>query len=785
MTLRNQILNVNSLRRPIALIGVGTALLLSSTLTACAPSSSDSSAASAPETSTVTSESQANLAENETLVSTQEEYAEASKSLNPGDTIVLANGRWENFEILFSGQGSEDNPIRLRGETPGEVILTGQSNLRLAGQWLDVSGLVFTDGYTPTREVISFRRTKTDLANNSRVHNVVIDDFNPPERTAVDFWVMMYGKNNRFDHNSLINKRNKGVTMAVRLDSEASQKNQHRIDHNYFGPRPILGSNGGETLRIGTSKYSRTDSQTLVENNYFDRCDGEVEIISSKSGKNVFRNNTFSKSRGTLTLRHGNDNLIERNVFLGEGVDHTGGFRVINARQTVRDNYMEGLTGSRFGGALVVMNGVPNGPINRYDPVIDSVMTNNSLIDSDNIQLGAGSDSERSAPPSNTTMEKNLVVHAKGRNSMTVYDDMSGIAFKDNISNVALAPLADKFDVQDVKMKRASNGLLYPVGNVDAGAPKDLVVTQVDQTGASYYPKAGPLTEFGSGKTHTVKPGEDNLAKLVAEAAEGDTIRLLPGTHIADRVVSLDKTIKIDGGGTATLLYERSALFEIQDGGNLRIEGLKISGSETPDNVGNVVIRTSPYSMLDNYRLEIVDTEFEDLDVNHSYDVISAAKGTFADSILLERVKISDVTGHVLRLDRETDDYGIYASEYLTISDSEFTNIGGTIADVYRGGTDESTFGPHVTVTNSSFKNIGGNKRNKSGGSFRLHGAQVTLLEGNSFTKAKPIIVDHTVGEPKTRIINNDFGGTAAPRVRELNSDEENTAVLENNRGEK
>ena len=117
--------------------------------------------------------------------------------------------------------------------------------------------------------------------------------------------------------------------------------------------------------------------------------------------------------------------------------------------------------------------------------------------------------------------------------------------------------MADKFEVQDVKLKRASNGLLYPVGNVDAGAPKDLVVTQADQTGASYYPKDRQLTAFGSGKTHNVKPGEGNLAKIAAEVKDGDTIRLLPGTHIADRVVALDKTIKIDGGGAATLLYER------------------------------------------------------------------------------------------------------------------------------------------------------------------------------------------------------------------------------------
>ena len=78
----------------------------------------------------------------------------------------MANGRWENFEILFTGEGTKDEPIRLRGETPGEVILTGQSNLRLAGEYLEVSGLVFKDGHTPTQEVIAFRQDKDRLANN-------------------------------------------------------------------------------------------------------------------------------------------------------------------------------------------------------------------------------------------------------------------------------------------------------------------------------------------------------------------------------------------------------------------------------------------------------------------------------------------------------------------------------------------------------------------------------------------------------------------------------------------
>ena len=290
-------------------------------------------------------------------------------------------------------------PITLKAETKGQVVLTGQSNLRLAGEYLIVEGLVFKNGFTPTSAVIEFRSSKSKLANNSTVREVVIDGFSNPERFETDSWVLMYGKGNRFENNHLSGKGNQGVTMAVRLNTEASQKNAHVIANNYFGPRPILGSNGGETLRVGTSHYSLSDSLTVVENNVFDRTDGELEIISVKSGKNELRGNTFLAARGTLTMRHGNNNIIENNVFLGDSAQHTGGIRVINAGHKVRNNYMEALTGIRFGGAFTVMNGVPNSPINRYHQVKDAVIENNSILGSDRIQMGAGSDSERSAVP--------------------------------------------------------------------------------------------------------------------------------------------------------------------------------------------------------------------------------------------------------------------------------------------------------------------------------------------------------------------------------------------------
>jgi len=727
--------------------------------------------------------SSCNAEAEEYLVEDQEAYQEAVKRAKAGDVIRLANGTWEDFEIVFTGKGKKDKPIRLAAETKGEVILSGQSNLRMAGEYLEVSGLVFKDGYTPTSEVIAFRNSK-DFANNSRITEVVIDNYNNPERYETDFWVMMYGKNNRFDHNHLVGKRNKGVTMAVRMNDVASQENYHRIDHNYFGPRQILGSNGGETLRIGTSHHSRKDSYTTVENNYFDRCDGELEIISSKSGQNKILNNTFFESRGTLTMRHGNDTLVEGNVFFGNDVDHTGGIRVINARQTVRNNYMEGLKGSRFGGALVVMNGIPNGPINRYDPVIDSVINNNSLVNSDNVQLGAGSDEERYGTPKNSRFESNLIFNDDGRDVFTVYDDMSGIDFKENILGSMDPPdFTDGFEHEHVELKRAENGLMYPQSDMAAGAKRNLKVTTKDMTGVSWFPKTEPVVPFQSGKTIAVNADEGALFSAVQSAEAGDILSLRPGSYVVGKFLKLDKPLTVKAEGKVNLSFERSTLFEILDGGSLQIIGLDISGKDAPDYKGNSVIRTSPYAMLQNYRLEVMDTNFSDLDINQSFNVISAAKGTFADNILIKDSNFETVSGAILKLDTENDDYGIYNAEYLTIENSNFKDVEGALVDYYRGGRDESTFGPHFNMTDSSLTNVGAGPRNKSQASIHLHGVQVANISKNTFNNNTPFLVTHTVSEPKTKIFNNTFVETAAPRVVELNSGLPPTAIISDNEG--
>ena len=767
-------INGTAISRALAL-GVGISILSLGALSGCVESQTNSG-----------EKPSISVAEGDFYARTQDEFSEALSNVAPGGTIILADGEWDDFEILFTGEGDADNPITLKAETKGQVVLTGQSNLRLAGEYLIVEGLVFKNGFTPTSAVIEFRSSKSKLANNSTVREVVIDGFSNPERFETDSWVLMYGKGNRFENNHLSGKGNQGVTMAVRLNTEASQENAHVIANNYFGPRPILGSNGGETLRIGTSHYSLSDSLTVVENNVFDRTDGELEIISVKSGKNELRGNTFLAARGTLTMRHGNNNIIENNVFLGDSAQHTGGIRVINAGHKVRNNYMEALTGIRFGGAFTVMNGVPNSPINRYHQVKDAVIENNSILGSDRIQMGAGSDSERSAVPDDTVFSGNLISRDVSGEIFQVYDDMSGIDFSDNIVAGDGDPVFETgFENIGSGLKRASNGLLYPASGVEAGVSRDLTVTSLDDVGVSWYPKSPARVEFGSGKTITVSNDEGALFDAVASAGDGDILVLSSGEHTVRKTLTLDKvlTFKGRGVGDVNLAFERTALFQIENGGSVRLENLTITGAEAPDITGNAVIRTSPYSMTENYRVEIDDCVIKDLDVNRFFDVIRGAKSTMADYITIKDSRIENISGTVFNLDDEIDDFGRYNAEYVTVLGSEFKDIQGPLASLYRGGRDESTFGPHFEMRDSVFENVGKGSRNTLKTSLFLHGVQDTDIVGNTFKKSAKFKIDHTVGDPQTDISGNNFAGTTAPIVKEITSGLEPTARISGNQG--
>ena len=213
------------------------------------------------------------------------------------------------MQLKWIGKGTEKSPITIEALNPGKVKIEGGSILRIAGEWLSVSGLHFTDGYAPKGSVIEFRNGQ-ELANHCRLTNCVIDKFNPSRRDQAYSYILLYGRHNRVDHCSLTGKLNLGVTLIVILNDERCLENHHRIDHNYFGERPVYGSNGAETMRVGTSQQAYSSSNTVIENNLFERCSGEVEVISIKSSDNIIRNNTLLECEGVVALRHGDRNTV-------------------------------------------------------------------------------------------------------------------------------------------------------------------------------------------------------------------------------------------------------------------------------------------------------------------------------------------------------------------------------------------------------------------------------------------------------------------------------------------
>lgn len=374
----------------------------------------------------------------------------AALNLKAGDKVILKAGDWKDQKLVFKGVGAEKDPIELIAEKQGQVKLSGRSSIEIDGSWLKVEGLLFADGYLEKDDVILFKSN----SSNCRVTNTAIIDFNHPDEKIDYKWVSINGTRNRVDHCYFKGKKHQGVTLVVWL---SENPNYHQIDHNYFGPRPELGRNGGETIRIGTSTWSFHDSRTVVENNIFDRCDGELEAVSVKSGKNIIRNNLFYECRATLTLRHGNDSEVSGNYFLGNNKPGTGGVRIIGENHKVDNNYFQELTGTSVSAAISVMAGLPNPQLTSHWQVKNAVITNNTIINcKEPFAIAAGYNAGRYLPALNTTFAKNIIIGKE--EPLKWYDDKVIVAFRDNCVSgpTGSAKLPEGFKLKDIRMERTN-----------------------------------------------------------------------------------------------------------------------------------------------------------------------------------------------------------------------------------------------------------------------------------------------------------------------------------------
>jgi poly(beta-D-mannuronate) lyase len=679
---------------------------------------------------------------NNIKVTTLTELRNAIKNSTPGDNIILANGIWKDAEIKFYGKGTKENPIVLRAETAGKVFIEGVSNLKLAGSYLEVRDLYFKNGYTPSNAVIQFKINNDSIANNCKITQCVIEEFTQPDRDVSDHWVEFWGRHNELSNNYITGKSNFGPTVRVFLDGNEHVNNYHQIINNHFGPRPRKGGPHGETIQIGDSETSMTPSYTNVYNNLFDRCNGEVEIISSKSNFNEFKNNVFFESEGSLVLRHGNYAKIDGNVFIGNDIsDQMGGIRVVNTGHWITNNYFYKINGNSFRSAIAVMNGIPKSSLNRYNQVTDVVVAHNSFIDCKSPwQFSVGSNvsqkevlpkSEiRSARPERVVIANNIIYNETAdTNPIVNYDKVDGVNFKNNFINnenksevkpegLITTDFAVTKAATDLFVLKENNPNVY-AGFDFENITKDFFgndrTAANNSVGAIVNPiKANPIlvdkSRFGTNWFLVEKPkaavnkitvsSSAELVNQLKKAVSGTIIVMKSGTFKVNEALLIDKEITItssDAKNRSKLVFTSAkTAFEMLPKGNLILKDIILMGNKSQN----------AFTTLDKNMSKAYDLRIENTEISNFKNVLEVSKGSFSDTILVKNSVIKDCENGFL-LNKETNDGGDYNAEFVTFINSKFDNIQGLVLDYYRGGYDESTIGGNLKLQGNTFTNCG------------------------------------------------------------------------------
>ena len=404
------------------------------------------------------------------VVSSANELVTAIENAQPGDTIEVSNGTYNtDGSLTMTSSGTANEPILIRAQNIGEAELTGDSyfNLRKCAY-------VIIEGFLLTSTDVT--AVKLEACNNIRVTRNIFR----LNETSSRKWVIIQGIwndpnalsfRNRIDHNLFEEKHFPGnfLTIDGSPDPVYQSSQYDLIEYNHFrniGPRV---QNEMEALRIGWSELSMSSGFTVVQNNLFEGCDGDPEIISVKTSDDTIRYNTFVGCQGSLVLRHGNRSVVEGNFFFGEEKPGSGGIRVYGDDHRIYNNYFEGLQGKNWDAALSLTNGDYDGGsnlsrhfrINRLE-VVHNTMVNNRH----NIEIGFTNNGNYNKPPRDLFLANNLIVSKENELVKIITQPegsqwVSNILFPDSIATAGIFPATGQISIVDPQMTRQER-LLRP-----------------------------------------------------------------------------------------------------------------------------------------------------------------------------------------------------------------------------------------------------------------------------------------------------------------------------------
>ena len=347
----------------------------------------------------------------------------ALSKVKPGDKIILEDGTINNLSININTKGQLLNRITIKPKNPGKLILTGKISITISGSYTTLANLVLKDG--GNENAITIRGNGNRLTGC----DISLDNTNGPI-------IMVYPKNNRIDH-CYIHDFTK-EDRWIQKDPGSKSEDYILIDHNIIKNRK-KGSkgNGYETIQLRNEENS-IKSKSIIYQNMFEKCDGEIEMISIKSSDNIIANNTTISSKATITLRSGNNNYIVNNKFLQNNTDNSGGLRITGKNHTIKSNLFKEINGGDSTNCAICI-------INKksYQQVKNLKVSNNIFINNDyDIVLGSGGGN---VTPTDIYFNDNIV-YKTSKNP--VFSKKGGecknLVFTDNkyyVSNIGKSPI--------------------------------------------------------------------------------------------------------------------------------------------------------------------------------------------------------------------------------------------------------------------------------------------------------------------------------------------------------
>ena len=311
-------------------------------------------------------------------VGSQDAFENAVEAVVPGDEIVINNGNYTGWATEVHTNGLAGKPIRIRAETAGMVVFSGEVNkpvFRLTGSFTEISDLSFSGCIISKSSEGNGVLIELKAASHCRIthcsftKNVVKSQYMP---IVV---VSGKGESNRVDHCTFANNVD-NQELQVKITANAIPLNT-MIDHNEFKDKNKVswkGTNGGECVQVGQEPVllGTLAASTVVRENRFIRCNGESEIISNKSSGNSYLSNYFEDNRGELVMRGGHDCVIDSNTFKGG----SGGIRVNGTHHVITNNKLDGMPT-----AIRLMYGMSKGKTETgfYVAASDCVIKNNLI----------------------------------------------------------------------------------------------------------------------------------------------------------------------------------------------------------------------------------------------------------------------------------------------------------------------------------------------------------------------------------------------------------------------